>query len=154
MFKASAETRKKDIEEGKNFDAEKDKVIMIGVQDISDVQDMTKWAVDTYSEKYAKTAEGGVWSHSGVDGQIGSQVSKKDGLHEGSTQMSLDGWGKIDFNWKDHPLTDDLSKMSIDFTTSTYKVFDIWNNKEAGNTKKAFTQTVQPHDVVMLKLYQ
>ncbi len=60
----------------------------------------------------------------------------------------------IDFNWKDHPLTDDLSKMSIDFTTSTYKVFDIWNNKEAGNTKKAFTQTVQPHDVVMLKLYQ
>ena len=78
---------------------------MIGVQDISDVQDMTKWAVDTYSEKYAKTAEGGVWSHSGVDGQIGSQVSKKDGLHEGSTQMSLDGWGKIDFNWKDKGTT-------------------------------------------------
>ncbi len=105
MFKSSAETRKKNIEEGKNFDAEKDKVIMIGLQDMSDVQDMTKWAVDTYSEKYGKTAEVGVWSHSGVDGPIGTQAAKKDGLYEGSTQMSLGGWGKIDFNWKDKGTT-------------------------------------------------
>ena len=101
MFKSSAETRKKDIEGGKNFNAEKDKVIMIGLQDISDVQDMTKWAVDTYSEKYSKTAEVGVWSHSGSDdGPIGTELTKKDRLEtptNDSKQMSLGGWSKIDF---------------------------------------------------------
>ncbi len=105
MFKSAAETRKKDIESGKNFDAAKDKVIMIGVSDISDVQDMTQWAVETFSEKYGKTAEVGVWSHSGTDGPIGTQTTKKDGLYAGSKQMSLDGWSKIDFNWKDKGTT-------------------------------------------------
>jgi RHS repeat-associated protein len=101
MFKAAAETRKNNIEGGDGFNAENDKVIMIGVSDISDVQDMTTWAVDTYSEKYGKTAEVGVWSHSGLDGPIGTVAAKKDALKEGSTQMSTEGWGKVNYNWKE-----------------------------------------------------
>lgn len=102
MFKASAETRKKAIEGNKGFDPEKDKVIMIGVGDISDIQTMTQWAVDTYSEKYGKTAEVGVWSHAGWDGPIGTKETAKDPLDPGSYQMSQEGWGKINFNWKEN----------------------------------------------------
>jgi RHS repeat-associated protein len=105
MFKSAAETRKNNIEGQKGFDAEKDKVIMIGIEDISDVQGMTQWAIDTYSEKYGKTAEVGVWSHAGWDGPIGSRETSKDAIETGSYQMSKEGWGKVNFNWKENGST-------------------------------------------------
>jgi len=99
-FKASAQTRKEKIESGKNFNSETDKVLMIGVSDISDVGTMSEWAADTYSEKYGQTAEVGVWSHGGWDGPTGSQPTSIYPLSSGSWQMSPEGWGSFDFKWK------------------------------------------------------
>lgn len=100
MFKASAETRKREIESGKSFNSERDKVIMFGVSDLGQIGDLANWAVNTYSEQYGKTAEAGMWSHAGWDGPIGTTKTSDSPLYEGSRQMSLDGWGSIDFNWK------------------------------------------------------
>jgi len=59
---------------------------------------------------------------------------------------------KINFNWKEHPISDDLSKTYIDFTKTEYKIKDIETGKAKGKTKSAFEATVPSHDVVMIRL--
>ena len=100
-FSAAAQTRKEEIESMKSFNSETDKVIMFGISDISDIESLTNWAVDSYSEQFGKTAEVGMWSHAGWDGPIGTEATGKDPLYEGSPQMSMEGWSNIDFNWKE-----------------------------------------------------
>ncbi|NVK07940.1 MAG: hypothetical protein HWD89_02735 [Tenacibaculum sp.] len=97
-FKAAAETRKKDIESSKNFDSSKDIVLTIAVSDISEVKSKTSEAVEEYSDKYGETSEVGIWSHAGWDGPIGTKDTSENAL--GNAQMTLEGWGDIDFNWK------------------------------------------------------
>ena len=98
MFKASAETRKREIVGMRGFNSEKDKVIMFGVSDLSEIGDLVNWTIDTYSEQYGQTAEAGVWSHAGWDGPIGATPTSGDyALHD--YQMSLEGWNSINFNW-------------------------------------------------------
>lgn len=59
---------------------------------------------------------------------------------------------KINFNWKRHPVKDDLSKTYIDFKQAEYKIEDIETGKEKGKTKSVFEATVPSHDVVMIRL--
>jgi len=99
MFQAAAQTRKEEIEAQKGFNSETDKVIMFGVSDISDVGSLTEWAVGTFSEQFGQTAEVGVWSHAGMDGPVGTENASNFPLSEGSNQMSMEGWGSINFNW-------------------------------------------------------
>jgi hypothetical protein len=63
-----------------------------GRRDISD-------KINELSPKYGKTREFGIWSHAGYDGPVGSENTSKDPLSDNKHQMSLDGWGKINFNW-------------------------------------------------------
>jgi alpha-galactosidase len=58
----------------------------------------------------------------------------------------------ITYNWKDHPVKDDLSGINIDFNTSAYKIYDLWLKKTLGNTKRASKTTIGINDVVMVKL--
>jgi alpha-galactosidase len=58
----------------------------------------------------------------------------------------------ITYNWKDHPVKDDLSGINVDFNTSAYKIYDLWLKKTLGSTKRALKTTVGVHDVVMIKL--
>jgi alpha-galactosidase len=58
----------------------------------------------------------------------------------------------INYDWKDHAITDDFSKINIDFNQTTYKLRDVWAKKDAGTTGKAFKQTIAPDDVVVLRL--
>ncbi|MEE4000262.1 RHS repeat-associated core domain-containing protein, partial [Tenacibaculum sp. FZY0031] len=97
-FKAAAETRKKDIESSKNFDSSKDIVLTIAVSDISEIKSKSSEAIGKYSDKYGETSEVGVWSHAGWDGPIGTKDTSENAL--GNSQMTLEGWGDIDFNWK------------------------------------------------------
>ena len=100
MFKASAETRKREIEKMKGFNPEKDKVIMFGISDLGQIRNLVSWTVDTYSEKYGQTVEAGIWSHGGWDGPIGDVSTSGDyALPYNRSQMSLDGWNSINFNW-------------------------------------------------------
>ncbi|TAF59986.1 MAG: hypothetical protein EAZ57_09420 [Cytophagales bacterium] len=40
-----------------------------------------------------------MWSHAGWDGPIGNEEAGQ--YATGSNQMSMEGWGSINFNWKD-----------------------------------------------------
>ena len=60
----------------------------------------------------------------------------------------------ISFNWAENALKDDVSGMSIDFNTATYNVRDLWAKKDLGKTNKAFSKTLAPHSVVMLRVYK
>ena len=101
MFKAAAETRKKELESKKGFNPEKDIVLMFELKDVGQIKDMVEDAVNTYSEQYGRTAEAGVWSHAGWDGPIGSEPTTGANALDG-WQMTLDGWNEINFNWSEN----------------------------------------------------
>lgn len=82
------------------------------VEDLGDLKNIVENDVKDLSPKYGGTREIGFFSHSGLDGPIGSTPTLKDALYnagdldaEGqdvpynSTQLSMTGWSKIDFNW-------------------------------------------------------
>ena len=100
LFRAAAETRKREIETMFGFNPEKDKVIMFGIRDIGQIKTLVDWAVDTYSEQYGQTIEAGIWSHAAWDGPIGDISFSGDyALPPYNDQMSLEGWKNINFNW-------------------------------------------------------
>ena len=58
---------------------------------------------------------------------------------------------KVNFDWAKNSFTDPDFKHSVDFS-KTYKLRDLWKNKDAGSTKKAFVATIGAHDVITLKI--
>lgn len=100
MFKAAAETRKNDIISQSFYNAECDKIIVKGISDMSKIGEEVANIVRQYSAKYGKTKEFSIWSHSGTDGPIGTERTSQFGLEE--VQMTLTGWGKIQFNWAEN----------------------------------------------------
>ena len=99
-FKASAETRKYNIEHSESFDPQKDKVFLFAISDLADVESKVSQTISQYSEQYGKTKEFGIWSHAGLDGPCGSSPTSGEFSLYG-TQMSMEGWGRINFNWSD-----------------------------------------------------
>ncbi|MDY6277240.1 MAG: RHS repeat-associated core domain-containing protein [Bacteroidales bacterium] len=96
-FKSAAMTRKNDIENSAFFNPEKDIVIMRPIKDLAKLSFFVNVNVIKYSGKYGKTAEFSIWSHSGFDGPVGSTITSKNALD--NTQMDMNGWGNINFNW-------------------------------------------------------
>jgi RHS repeat-associated protein len=101
MFRAAALTRQYDVEHSAGFDPSKDKVVVVGISDISDVISQTHSLVKKLSPTYGKTTEFGIWSHAALDGPVGSVSASKYQLDEvgGGNQMNMKGWGSINFNW-------------------------------------------------------
>ncbi|RRC99108.1 hypothetical protein [Prevotella sp. OH937_COT-195] len=97
MFKSAAETRKYDIEHSDFYDAANDIVLMCGIQDISIIGSLVSSAVESYGDIFGKTAEFSIWSHAGKDGPTGTIRTSHNALD--GKQMTLEGWGNIDFNW-------------------------------------------------------
>ncbi len=58
----------------------------------------------------------------------------------------------ISFDWAEHLIKDDGSKLQFDFKKKTYAIRDLWANKELGSTKRALVGSVGPHEVWMLRL--
>ena len=58
----------------------------------------------------------------------------------------------VNYNWKEHLITDKVSGTSFDFGQNTYKLRDLWDKKDVGTTGKVFTQTIPSDDVVVLRL--
>ena len=104
MFKAAALTRKRDIENSSSFDKDNDIVVLYEVSDLSSIQGSVVRIQKKYGEKYGKTKEFDLWSHGGLDGPTGSTITSKNRLDDGSgrNQMTLEGWGSINFNWSDN----------------------------------------------------
>jgi hypothetical protein len=102
-FEAGARTRQLDIENSTVFDKKRDKVIVIEIKSLSEVQTQVESTVNTYSGKYGQTAEFGMWSHSGSeDGPVGGGdvTNVDDALSSDASQMLFSGWEKINFNWE------------------------------------------------------
>ncbi|MBS1536532.1 MAG: hypothetical protein JST20_02135 [Bacteroidetes bacterium] len=100
MFRASALTRKVDIERSKGFDKTKDVVVMLQVQDMASIQKQVNNVVKTLSPQYGQTQEFSIWSHAANDGPTGTLPTSSNAVD--GKQMSPEGWGKIDFNWKNN----------------------------------------------------
>lgn len=98
MFRAAALTRKVDIERSSHFDPAKDIVVVLAVQDMASIQKSVNNTVATYSPKYGATQEFSIWSHAGTDGPTGTVATSENAVD--GKQMSMEGWSKIDFNWK------------------------------------------------------
>jgi alpha-galactosidase len=59
---------------------------------------------------------------------------------------------KIDFDWKDVVIRDEVFKRELRFDKSTYTIYDIWMKKPAGTTKKPLVHLLPGHDVLFLKI--
>jgi len=112
MFWNSLLTHAKDLLNSKEF-GEGDIAVYESISDLGNLKEDVEQNIDKLSPVYGKTREFGIWSHSGLDGPIGSMSASKDPLFNAgdivngerrdytSAQLSLNGWGKIDFNWAD-----------------------------------------------------
>ena len=58
----------------------------------------------------------------------------------------------VNFNWKDYPIIDSLTKLNIDFTTAKYDIINLYSKKETGSTAKNFKGKLLPHEAIILKL--
>jgi alpha-galactosidase len=58
----------------------------------------------------------------------------------------------INYNWKLNAVNDTISKIFIDFNTSTFTLRNVWTKKDTGTTDNIFTAIVPSHDVMMLRL--
>ncbi|MBC7384076.1 MAG: hypothetical protein H7296_14015 [Bacteroidia bacterium] len=99
MFRAAALTRSKDIKNSGYFDPARDKVVIIGIQDISKIKLHVSETVKKYSGNYGQTVEFDIWSHASFDGPVGTIGTTENSTGWGTNQMNLKGWGEIDFNW-------------------------------------------------------
>jgi len=99
MFWASALTRANDMLKNGTI-KEGDAYVIRSVSDIGTIGDLVQQDVERLSPDFGKTAEFGLWSHGALDGPIGSENTSGSYGIEG-TQMSPEGWGKINFNWKE-----------------------------------------------------
>jgi len=123
MFGAAAMTRALDfLNSGKG--RSDDILIMKGIDNMDDIKANVESDVATYSDTYGKTAEFGLWSHSGIDGPF-REDSK--GNYD---QLSVKDWREIDFNW---------AKGANAMFYGCRSGFDQGEWSEAGN-KKSFVQ--------------
>ncbi len=58
----------------------------------------------------------------------------------------------IDFDWRRHQLSDDLSQRSLQVENTTYQLRDLFLHEEVGDTSKNLQTSIGVHDVLMLKL--
>ncbi|HWI94000.1 MAG TPA: glycoside hydrolase family 27 protein [Flavisolibacter sp.] len=58
----------------------------------------------------------------------------------------------FEFNWQTEIVNDELSKRGLHADAIAYKLRDLWTKKDIGVTKKPLKATIQPHDVLMLRL--
>ena len=97
MFMAAALTRAIDLLTNGTL-KDGDAVILRSISDLGKLESTITTDIETYSPQYGQTAEFGLWSHGGIDGPIGTTLSS--GEYAQGYQLSIAGWGNIDFNWK------------------------------------------------------
>jgi alpha-galactosidase len=91
-----------------------------------------KYAVEDGVEVWVKPLSGGNWAVTFLN--------------------RTDAAKKINFDWKKNTVKDVDFGYEADFAKSTFKLKNLWTNKEAGNTKKNFTAELASHDCITLKL--
>lgn len=93
----------------------------------------------------------------------GFKYAAQDGLEVWVKPLSDGNWAitflnrsetskKINFDWKKNTIKDADFGYEADFNKTTFKIKNLWTNKEAGTTKKNFVSDLASHDVITLKL--
>ncbi|SEN86056.1 alpha-galactosidase [Flavobacterium sp. CF108] len=93
----------------------------------------------------------------------GFKHSAEDGLEVWVKPLSDGNWAvtflnrsevpkKINFDWKKNAIKDVDFGYEADFNKTTFKLKNLWTNKDSGNTKKNFTAELASHDCITLKL--
>ncbi len=93
----------------------------------------------------------------------GFHETLKPGLEVWYKPLDKDAWAvcflnrgkraqELHWNWTAQPIQDPLNKRAADFKFSSYRIHDVWSNKEMGTTRSTLDVAVPPHDVLMLKL--
>ena len=59
---------------------------------------------------------------------------------------------QVDFDWVKQSVKDELSKRDAAFDKLTYRLVDLWQKMDKGTTKKPYKNTLNGHDVVLLRL--
>ena len=58
----------------------------------------------------------------------------------------------ISFDWGKHEIADDVSNKQLDVKRETFKIRDLFNQKNLGDTKAVLKVKIESHDVLMIKL--
>ncbi|TDP02374.1 glycoside hydrolase family 27 protein [Flavobacterium sp. 245] len=93
----------------------------------------------------------------------GFKYAAQDGLEVWVKPLSDGNWAitflnrsdvakKVNFNFKKNIIKDADFGYEADFSKVTYKIKDLWKNKEIGTTKKNFVSDLASHDVITLRL--
>ncbi|MDQ6470972.1 glycoside hydrolase family 27 protein [Flavobacterium sp. LHD-80] len=93
----------------------------------------------------------------------GFKYAAEDGLEVWVKPLSEGNWvitflnrsdvaKKVNFDFKKNVIKDADFGYEADFNKVTYKIKDLWKNKEMGTTKKNFVSDLASHDVITLKL--
>jgi hypothetical protein len=96
MFHEAAQTRMNNIKNTKDFDPKKHKVYNIPIQDLTEILNEVEIKIKINGGKsFAKIREIGIFSHSALDGPIGSRGIR------GRTQIKASKFASVDYNWID-----------------------------------------------------
>lgn len=60
----------------------------------------------------------------------------------------------VDLDWKSISVTDSLCQREFNTSKEIFKIKEIWQNKESGDTRKPLKAVIPAHDVLCLKLYR
>lgn len=93
----------------------------------------------------------------------GFKYAAEDGLEVWVKPLSDGNWAitflnrsdvakKINFDFKKNTIKDADFGYEADFGKITYKIKDLWKNKDIGTTKKRFVSDLASHDVITLRL--
>jgi len=58
----------------------------------------------------------------------------------------------VSVDWKTKVFEDKFSNRTLDASKQLYSIYDVWQNKAIGTTKKGLKVTVAPHDVLMVRM--
>ena len=98
-----------------------------------------------------------------ISGIQGFRYSNKDSIQTWFKPLSNGEWAMcivnrsaaakpFDFIWQNEVVNDELSKRGLHADAIAYKLHDLWTKKDLGTTKKPLKATIQPHDVLMVRL--
>jgi alpha-galactosidase len=96
-------------------------------------------------------------------GVQGFRYAVKDSLETWFKPLSNGDWAvcfvnrstqsqKINLDWKNENVNDELSSKQLNTASTTYKLVDVWTKKSLATTAKPLSATVAAHDVLMLRL--
>jgi len=93
----------------------------------------------------------------------GFKYSARDGVETWFKPLDDGGWAMcilnrnrmakaFSFDWKNANVTDTFARRAANFSTTAYRLRNVWTKKEAGTTSEPLMAEIPGHDVLMLRV--